>query len=199
MLSMQWLLVLALVLLSSLSVYIIIDHESRAPSFSAYSKWKIQKGGSLKGGLPTSSTKSSSTNGDEDDVSDVKAKDDFAEDKDALAGEDYSGEKKGKLTCSGSLVDSEVIYWKEVPGDLEYERCAITPNPPIFPTFPNVPNSPNSIYVVRSLRTTVSTMIASLRSPMTKGGGTTYVWESNASLSWHMLWVYTSYPSLLTS
>lgn len=70
----------------------------------------------------------------------------------ADAVEEVEGEKRGKLTCNGKTLKSEVIYWKEVPGDLEYERYAITPNPP------NVPNSPNSVYVVRSLRTTASTM-----------------------------------------
>ena len=36
-------------------------------------------------------------------------------------------ERKGLLTCNGSLTDSEVIYWKIVPGDNTYES-PITPH-----------------------------------------------------------------------
>ena len=28
---------------------------------------------------------------------------------------------KGELTCDGKKVDSEIIYWRNVPGDAEYE------------------------------------------------------------------------------
>jgi hypothetical protein len=31
------------------------------------------------------------------------------------------GAKRGKLVCNGEDTPSEVIYWREVPGDLEYE------------------------------------------------------------------------------
>ena len=34
----------------------------------------------------------------------------------------------GTLTCNGQKVDSEVIYWREVPGDAEYES-PVTPHP----------------------------------------------------------------------
>ena len=37
------------------------------------------------------------------------------------------GEKQGSLFCNGSKVDSEVIYWKVVPGDIDYES-PITPH-----------------------------------------------------------------------
>lgn len=30
--------------------------------------------------------------------------------------------RKGLLQCEGAPLDSEVVYWKVVPGDLEYER-----------------------------------------------------------------------------
>jgi GDP-fucose protein O-fucosyltransferase len=36
-------------------------------------------------------------------------------------------EQKGKLVCDGKEVDSEVIYWKIVPGDIDYES-PITPH-----------------------------------------------------------------------
>lgn len=36
-------------------------------------------------------------------------------------------ERKGILTCNGKQVDSEVIYWKIVPGDDNYES-PITPH-----------------------------------------------------------------------
>lgn len=35
--------------------------------------------------------------------------------------------KKGSLTCNGEQVDSEIIYWKDVPGDIEFES-PITPH-----------------------------------------------------------------------
>ena len=38
-----------------------------------------------------------------------------------------STSKKGVLMCNGTQVDSEVIYWKVVPGDAEYES-PITPH-----------------------------------------------------------------------
>ena len=41
--------------------------------------------------------------------------------------EQYPQEKKGLLTCNGKLTDSEVIYWKQVPGDSTYES-PITPH-----------------------------------------------------------------------
>ena len=41
--------------------------------------------------------------------------------------EKVQGEKKGSLVCNGTAVDSEVIYWKVVPGDIEYES-PITPH-----------------------------------------------------------------------
>ena len=43
------------------------------------------------------------------------------------ADESNSTEKRGLLYCNGSLVDSEVIYWKIVPGDITYES-PITPH-----------------------------------------------------------------------
>lgn len=36
-------------------------------------------------------------------------------------------ERKGTLTCKGKQIDSEVIYWKIVPGDKSYES-PITPH-----------------------------------------------------------------------
>jgi hypothetical protein len=36
-------------------------------------------------------------------------------------------ERKGELICDGKSIDSEVIYWKIVPGDAEYES-PITPH-----------------------------------------------------------------------
>ena len=41
--------------------------------------------------------------------------------------ESVQGEKRGSLVCNGASVDSEVIYWKLVPGDSEYES-PITPH-----------------------------------------------------------------------
>jgi len=39
----------------------------------------------------------------------------------------FPKEKKGLLKCNGSYVDSEIIYWKIVPGDRSYES-PITPH-----------------------------------------------------------------------
>ena len=39
----------------------------------------------------------------------------------------HDGEKLGQLKCNGQYTDSEVIYWREVPGDSEYES-PITPH-----------------------------------------------------------------------
>lgn len=51
-----------------------------------------------------------------------------------LSGEEQAGEqqrhpqeRKGLLFCNGSSIDSEVIYWKIVPGDSTYES-PITPH-----------------------------------------------------------------------
>jgi hypothetical protein len=41
--------------------------------------------------------------------------------------EAVQGEQRGKLLCNGTLVDSEVIYWKLVGGDSEYES-PVTPH-----------------------------------------------------------------------
>jgi len=39
----------------------------------------------------------------------------------------HPGERRGDLVCNGSKVDSEVIYWRVVPGDAQYES-PITPH-----------------------------------------------------------------------
>ena len=36
-------------------------------------------------------------------------------------------ERRGVMICHGKLTDTEVIYWKIVPGDAEYES-PITPH-----------------------------------------------------------------------
>jgi hypothetical protein len=41
--------------------------------------------------------------------------------------EQFTEERKGVLMCNGSRLDSEVIYWRIVPGDNEYES-PITPH-----------------------------------------------------------------------
>lgn len=40
---------------------------------------------------------------------------------------DKLGSKRGLLTCNGQRIDSEIIYWKVVPGDNDYES-PITPH-----------------------------------------------------------------------
>jgi hypothetical protein len=40
---------------------------------------------------------------------------------DSTPTESRHGAKRGKLVCNGEDTPSEVIYWREVPGDLEYE------------------------------------------------------------------------------
>lgn len=39
----------------------------------------------------------------------------------------FAEEKRGNLTCNGQLIDSEVIYWKQVPGD-DVLESPITPH-----------------------------------------------------------------------
>lgn len=39
----------------------------------------------------------------------------------------FPKERKGNLICNGSAIDSEIIYWKIVPGDAEFES-PITPH-----------------------------------------------------------------------
>jgi hypothetical protein len=45
----------------------------------------------------------------------------------SLPKDEEETEKRGLLQCNGKLVDSEVIYWKIVPGDSKFES-PITPH-----------------------------------------------------------------------
>jgi hypothetical protein len=49
------------------------------------------------------------------------------EDSSAVEKDSVSSITRGKLVCGGKEVDSEVIYWKRVPGDISYES-QLTPH-----------------------------------------------------------------------